>query len=92
MTFDFEIASCGCEGCLNQGAVALANTTPTQCFYDDLPGCVGAAGASQHSFPAPSEPGTYFFHFTRMWNFSCAEVQNQPIGGAPRFAAICVAP
>jgi hypothetical protein len=89
LQFDYDVASCDCEGCVTQGMMGLVDAPWRDCFYEGLPACNTASGMAQMQVQAPAQPGLYLLSFWRTWEYDCN------LGsGAPNpdnaVAAVCV--
>jgi hypothetical protein len=89
LSFNYQVASCGCPTCTIQGVVGLTEHDWRDCFYHGAPGCEGVADVAVLTFTAPTEPGDYTLSFDRTQEASC-----QPGSAVLRpdqaFAGICV--
>lgn len=87
--FDFQLASCECQGCIAQGMMGIIDGPWRACFYDGLPACNTAMGSAQMNVTAPSTPGFYEIAYWRTWEYGCEDDAGDP---APEqaVAGICV--
>lgn len=89
LQFDYDVASCDCEGCVTQGMMGLVDAPWRDCFYDGLPACNTASGTAQMQVQAPSQPGLYLLSFWRTWEYDCELDAGGP-NPDDAIAAICV--
>lgn len=88
LSFDYQIASCECTGCITQGMMGVVDGQWRDCFFDATPGCNQQFGSASMSVQAPSEPGFYPISFWRTWQFDCEYDVGGP--GPDAIAGICV--
>lgn len=89
LLFDYDVASCECEGCVTQGMMGLVDAPWRACFYEGLPACNTASGEAQMQVQVPSQPGLYLMSFWRTWEYDC-ELDSGGPDPDDAVAAICV--
>ena len=89
LLFDYDVASCDCEGCITQGMMGLVDAPWRDCFYEGQPACNTASGEAQMQVQAPAQPGLYLMSFWRTWEYDC-ELDSGAPDPDDAIAAICV--
>jgi len=76
VTFDFQVFSDPCPGCITQLITGLgfSGSTGEWCAYDGVPGPLpGATGSENNTLVAPSTSGTYSVVVEYHWQYTCSD-------------------